>query len=370
MAKKNKAFRFRIYPNKSQEELFARTFGCCRFIYNRMLSDKIERYGKDKTMLRTTPALYKKEFPWLKEVDSLALCNVQLNLEKAYKNFFARPETGFPKFKSKHHSAASYTTNFVNGNIRIENGRLRLPKAGNVKIVCHREIPSEWKMKSVTIRREPTGKYYASILCECEAVENQDSFALPEEKNILGIDFAMHGLAVFSDGTTAGYPAYYRKAQDRLAREQRRLSHCKKGSRNYEKQKKRVALCHEKVKNQRRDFHHKLSRTIADTHDVVAVEDLDMKAMSKGLHFGKSVMDNGYGMFLTLLGYKLEDQGKQLVKVSRFFPSSKRCSVCGRIRTDLTLADRVYRCSCGNIMNRDVNAAVNIRDEAYRLLGA
>ena len=204
MEKKNKAFRFRIYPDRRQEQLFAKTFGCCRFLYNRMLSDKIEQYEKDGTVLRTTPASYKKEFPWLKEVDSLALCNVQMHLEQAYKNFYTRPEVGYPKFKSKHRSSSSYTTNLVNGNIRLENSRLRLPKLGNVKIVCHRPIAPEWRMKSVTVSMEPSGKYYASILCECDAVENQDRIVPPDERHILGIDFAMHGLAVFSDGSTAG----------------------------------------------------------------------------------------------------------------------------------------------------------------------
>ena len=370
MAKKNKAFRFRIYPNRQQEQLFAKTFGCCRFIYNRMLADKKERYELDQTMLRTSPAAYKKECPWLKEVDSLALCNAQIHLEQAYKNFFSRPEAGYPKFKSKHHSAAAYTTNLVNGNIRIENGRLRLPKAGYVRIICHRPIPPEWRMKSVTISREPSGKYYASVLCECDAVEKQDRIAAPEEMKILGIDFTMNGLAVFSDGSSADYPAYYSKAQGRLAREQKRLSHCEKGSRNYGKQKKRVARCHEKVRNQRKDFHHKLSRKIADAYDVVGVENLDMKEMSQTMNFGKKVMDNGYGMFLTILGYKLEEQGKQLIKMDKYFPSSKRCSVCGSIKADLTLADRVYVCRCGNVMDRDVNAAINIRDEAYRQITA
>ena len=370
MAKKNKAFRFRIYPDRGQEVLLAKTFGCCRFIYNRMLSDKIEQYKKDKTMLKTTPASYKKEFPWLKEVDSLALCNVQIHLEQAYKNFFSRPETGFPRFKSKHHSSSSYTTNLVNGNIKLEKGRLVLPKTGSMRIICHRQIPSEWKIKSVTVCREPSGKYYASILFEYDAAENQSSITSTDKKNILGIDFAMHILAVFSDGSTAEYPAYYGKAQEKLAREQRKLSHCEKGSKNYAKQKKKVAVCHEKVKNRRRDFHHKLSRRIADRYDIAAVEDLDMKEMSRNMHFGKSVMDNGYGMFLTLLEYKLTEQGKQLVKVNRYFPSSKMCSVCGRIKADLKLSDRVYRCCCGNIMDRDVNAAVNIRNEAYRQISA
>ena len=169
----NKAYKFRIYPDKKQEELLAKTFGCCRFLYNIMLDDKIKEYKATKKMKKTTPAAYKKVYPWLKEVDSLALANVQLHLEKAYKNFFANPSVGFPKFKSRHRSRKSYTTNVVNGNIRLENGKLRLPKLKEVKIRKHREIPEGYVLKSVTISQEPSGKYYASLLYEYEVCESQ-----------------------------------------------------------------------------------------------------------------------------------------------------------------------------------------------------
>ena len=178
----------------------------------------------------------------------------------------------------------------------------------------------------------------------------------------------MHGMTLFSDGLTAVYPGYLRQAEEKLAREQRKLSHCEKGSRNYEKQKRKVALCHEKVKNQRKDYIHKLTRKIADEYDAVGVEDIDMKAMSRCLHFGKSVMDNSYGMFRDILGYKLEEQGKRLVKVDRFFPSSKKCCKCGKVKKELKLSERIYRCECGNVMDRDKNAAINIREEARRIL--
>ena len=257
----------------------------------------------------------------------------------------------------------------VNKNIRIEGKKIRLPKVGMVRIRVHREIPEGWKLKSVTVSKEGSGKYYASLLFDVPERESQAGGA-EKEKVYLGIDYAMSGLAVFSDGTIAEYPGFYRKAEERLAREQRKLSRCEKGSRNYEKQKKRVAVCHEKVKNQRKDFLHKLSRELADSYDVIGVEDINMKAMSRSLHFGKSVMDNGYGMFRSMLEYKLEEQGKDFVKVDRFFPSSKRCSCCGRIKKDLKLSDRIYRCGCGNIMDRDVNAAINIRMEAMRLSAA
>jgi putative transposase len=364
----NRAVKCRIEPDRDQKVLMEKTFGCCRFLYNRMLNDRLtgEYMGE---VVRPRPAMYKKEYPWLSEVDSLALCNVQLDLEEAYRNYYAKPQTGYPRYKSKHHSRKSYTTNVVNRNIRIEGKKLRLPKVGMVRIRIHREIPEEWELKSVTVSMEGSGRYYASLLFDVPERESQAAGS-GKEKRCLGIDYAMNGLAVFSDGRKSDYPGFYRMAEERLVREQRKLSHCEKGSRNYEKQRRRVAVCHEKVRNQRKDFLHKLSRELADSYDVIGVEDIDMKAMSRSLHFGKSVMDNGYGILRTMLGYKLEEQGKELVKVDRFFPSSKRCSCCGKIKKDLQLSDRIYRCSCGNIMDRDVNAAINIRMEAMRMIDA
>lgn len=335
-----------------------------------MLEDKIHEYQEHGKMKRTTPAMYKKEFSFLKEVDSLALANVQLHLEKAYKGFFQNPKIGFPKFKSKHTSRRSYTTNCVNGNIRIMERNLRMPKLKDVKIILHRNIPENYRLKSVTISKEPTGKYYASLLFDVSVCENQAAKKTTEELKVLGIDFAMHGMAVLSNGECCEYPGYYKQAQEKLAKEQRRLSRCQKGSANYNKQKKKVALCHEKVKNQRKDFHHKLSHRIAEEYDAVAVENLNMKGLSQSLHLGKGVMDNGYGMFRTMLEYKLEERGKAYVQIDRFFPSTKTCSICGKIKGSMPLSERTYICSCGNVMDRDVNAAINLREEAKRLLCA
>ena len=366
----NKAYKFRIYPNREQEVLLSKTFGCCRFLYNAMLSDKIREYQATGKMLMNTPAMYKKEYPFLKEVDSLALANVQLHLEKAYKNFFRSPSMGFPRFKSKHKDQNSYTTNLVNGNIVLGTGKLKLPKLGKIRIVQHREIPEGYCLKSVTVSREPSGKYYASLLYEYDSRENQTAVSNYEAARILGIDYAMHEMTVFSDGRNAIYPGYLKNSEEKLAREQRKLSHCQKESCNYRKQKQKVALCHEKVRNQRKDYIHKLTRKIADTYDAVGVEDLDMKAMSRCLNFGKSVMDNSYGMFREILKYKLEEQGKKLVKTDRFFPSSKKCCMCGNVKKELKLSERIYRCDCGSVMDRDKNAAINIREEARRMLTA
>ena len=367
MGKEFRAYRFRLYPDRDQETQMTKTFGCCRFIYNCMLEDKICHYEETGKMLRNTPAGYKGEYPWLKEVDSLALANVQRNLEAAYRKFFREPSVGFPRFRSKHHSRASYTTNLVNGNIRLSGRRLKLPKMDPVRIIVHRDVLEKGRLKSVTVTREPSGKYYASLLYETDASENQAGVRIREEK-VVGMDFAMAGLGVFSDGTRAAYPMYYRKAERRLALEQRKLSGCQKGSRNYEKQKRQVARCHEKIRNQRWDFQNKLSCRLAEEYDAVCVEDLSMKGMSRGLHLGKGVMDNANGRFRRILEEKMVRRGKAFVRIDRFYPSSKRCSCCGRVKKDLKRSERVYQCPCGYREDRDVNAAINLRQEGIRIL--
>ena len=361
----NKAYRFRIYPNCTQKTMFARTFGCVRFIYNKMLGDKIEYYKEHNKMLKNTPAQYKKEFEWLKEVDSLALANSQLNLERAYNNFFRDPKIGFPRFKSKKYDRNSYTTNCVNGNIVVSGNMIKLPKIGLVRLKLHRMIPSHYKLKSVTISQNASGKYYASILFEYEKqVSNKEAYSF------LGLDFSMHGLYKDSNGEEAEYPRYYRKAEDRLKREQRKLSIMKKGSNNRDKQRRKLARVHEKVANCRRDFLYKLSRKLAKVYDCICIEDLNMKAMSQALKFGKSVCDNGWGMFTTFLKYKLEEMGKKLVKVDRFFASSQICSECGSKNSEVkNLAVRSWTCpNCGMYHDRDTNVAINISNEGKRLV--
>ena len=363
----NTAYKFRIYPNTEQRDLFARTFGCVRFIYNQMLSDKIEYYKETKKMLNNTPAQYKEDFPWLREVDSLALANAQLNLQKAYKSFFENPTSGFPKYKKKKTSRDAYTTNHVNGNIVLEDGKLKLPKAGYVKIKQHRAIPEGYRLKSVTVSRNRCGKYYASILYE---YEEERCPVRPE--TFLGLDYSMRELYVDSNGEKGEYPRYYRASEKKLEREQRKLSHMRKGSKNRDRQRVKVAKLHEKIANQRKDFLHKASRQITNAVDCVCIEDLNMKAMSGSLNFGKSVMDNGWGMFTEFLRYKLEAQGKRLIRVERSFASSQLCSRCGyRNAGTKDLSVRSWVCpECGARHDRDVNAAINIRNEGKRMLSA
>ena len=363
----NKAYKFRIYPNEEQKILIAKTFGCVRFIYNKMLEDKIRYYAETGQKLNNTPAQYKTKFEWLKEVDSLALANAQMNLPTAYNNFFRSPKVGFPKFKSKKSNRRSYTTNCINSNIIIENSYINLPKVRFVKLKQHRLIPSDYKLKSVTVSQTPSGKYYASVLFEYEnQVQEQ------ELHSFLGLDFSLHELYKDSNGNEPAYPRYYRQVEKQLKREQRKLSLMQKGSKNRDKQRIKVAKMHEKVANQRKDFLHKQSRQIANAYDCVCIENLNMQAMSQALKFGKSVSDNGWGMFVALLQYKLADMGKRLVKVDKFFASSQICSCCGYKNTATkNLSIRAWDCpECGAHHDRDVNAAINIRNEGMRIVSA
>lgn len=362
-----KAFKYRLYPNKDQEIYFSKCFGCCRWVWNRMLADEQTNYEETGEFKINTPATYKEEFPWLKEVDSLALTNTQLNLKTAFSNFFKSAKNkdgkfGFPKWKCKHDHHDSYTTNNQGGNIWVSDKYIKLPKIQPVRIKQHRQIPYNGVIKSVTISRTPTMKYYISILVDFEY--NIPKRQLNLETSI-GLDFSMPAFYVDNQGNECGYPKFYRKAERKIKRENRRLSRKQKGSKNREKQRIRLARAYEKSANQRNDWLNKLSFELASKYDYVFVEDIDMKSMSKALNFGKSVMDLGFGMFRTMLNYKLQDNGGYGVyKISKWFPSSKTCRFCGVVNKDLSLKDRVWTCpSCGETIYRDVNAAINIRNK-------
>lgn len=362
----NKAYKFRLYPNAEQQILFAKTFGCVRFIYNKMLGDKITHYEETKQKLSNTPAQYKTEFEWLKEVDSLALANAQMNLQTAYNNFFRNKSVGFPKFKSKHRNQNSYTTNNQGGNIRIEHGKyIKIPKIGLVRIKLHRQIPNNHTIKSCTISQTPSGKYFVSILTEYEF--EPPIKELSRDKT-LGLDYSSPHFYVDSQNIEADMPHFYREAESRLTREQRKLSRMVRGSNNYRKQKVHVAIMHEKVANCRKDWLHKQSRELADKWDIICVEDINLRGMAGSLKLGKSTNDNGFGMFRTFLEYKLLEQGKRLVKIDKWFPSSKMCHVCGAVNDNLTLADREWTCECGVHHLRDLNAAINIRSAGLAMI--
>lgn len=362
---RNKAYKFLLLPNAEQREYFVKCFGCVRFVYNHMLADKISYYKEFGKTLRNTPAQYKDEFEWLKEVDALALANAQLQLQTAYANFFRDKKIGFPKFRSKKSGKNTYTTNNQGTNIRIENGRIKLPKIGFVRLKQHRAIPETHRIKSATISLSPTGRYSISILTEYDW---EPPVVELSKDSALGIDYSSPHFYVDSQGVVADMPHFYREAEERLAREQRKMSLMKRGSSNYQKQRKKVAKLHERVANCRRDWLHKRSRGLAETWDYVCVEDINLRGMAGSLKLGKSTNDNGFGMFRTLLGYKLSDRGKVLVKIDKWFPSSKMCSECGGINSELTLADREWTCECGAHHDRDLNAAINIRNVGLALV--
>lgn len=281
-----------------------------------------------------------------------------------------KKKTGFPKFKSRKGSRKSYTTNNQKGSIAIvENRYVKLPKVGKVKAEIHRQPSDDWNLKSATISQDSDGKFYVSLLFEYETTITP----IPVSENAIGLDYKSDGLYTDSDGNVPeGTHKYYRQSQDRLAHAQRKLKHKKKGSKNYKKQQKRIAKIHKHIANQRLDYLQKTSTKIANLYDVVCVENLNMQAMSnKKFGNGKATMDNGYGMFLSMLEYKLTDRGKYFVKVDKWYPSSQICYHCGTIHTRMKdLSIRVMECECGFVLDRDYNAALNIKKEGLRILKA
>lgn len=372
----NRAIKYRLYPTTEQQIMFAKTFGCCRKVYNLMLADKIESYKQTGKFVTVTPAKYKKDYPYLKEVDSLALANKQMDLQKAFKNCFdknRKKKTDFPKFKSAKHSRKSYTTNNQGTTIKILDKGIRLPKIGIINAVIHRQPESDWIVKSATISQNSDGSFYVSVLFE---YEKSICTYMPDITNAIGLDYASDGLYVDDKGNIGTNHKYYRESHKKLAKAQRKLSRMvgsRKGetkSKNYIKQLQKVNKTQRHIANQRLDNLHKISTEIANRYDIVCVEDLNMKAMAnKSFGNGKATMDNGNGMFNIMLEYKMLDRSKLFVKVNKWFPSSQLCHRCGSIHPEMKdLKNRVMRCSCGLVMNRDQNAAINIKNEGLRLL--
>ena len=373
----NKAIKYRIYPTREQAVLFAKTFGCCRKVYNLMLADKMESYQATGKFVAVTPAKYKKEYSYLKEVDSLALANAQINLQSAFRSRFTKKrkrKNGFPKFKSAKKSRKSYTTNNQKGTITLMDSRyIKLPKVGKVKAKIHRQPEMDWQLKSATVSQNSDGKYYVSVLFE---LESQPSAYVADKTNAIGLDYASDGLYVDDNGNKGTNHKYYRESHRKLAKAQRRLSRMQgskkkeEKSANYLKQLKKVNRIHRRIANQRLDNLHKISTEIANQYDVVCVESLNMKSMSnKKFGNGKSTMDNGYGMFLKMLEYKFADRKKYFVKVDKWFPSSQICNGCGKVHSEMkNLNNRIMKCDCGLIIGRDQNAAINIKKEGLRIL--
>ena len=365
-----KAFKYRLYPTAPQTEKIDQNIGCARLVYNLMLDAKIKHHEQHKETLYVTPAKFKEDYPFLKDADSLALSNAQLNLEKAFNAFFKK-KTGYPKFKSKHKCRWSYTTNSQRNktnpekdSIRFDGNRIKLPKVGYVKIVEHR--PHEGIIKSVVVSKERSGEYYASVLCEIEQPKS-----LPVTDKVVGIDLGLHDIIVCSDGERVEAPKHFRKSEQRLAKRQRAFSRTQKGSKGHEKARLKVARCHQKIKNQRNDFLQKLSTKLIRENQAICLEDLSVKGMERNKKLAKSVMDASFSKFVSMLEYKAEWYGREIIKIDRFYPSTQLCSGCGYKNESVKglhgLKVREWICpECGEVHDRDLNAARNILKEGLK----
>ena len=357
-----KAYKYRIYPNTEQKVFFAKCFGCVRFFYNKSLDDMNEIYKSTGKFKNITPASYKEDYPFLEEVDSLALANAQLNRNSAFKSFFSH-KTGFPKFKSKRNDQ-SYTTNMVYGNIKLsDNDRyLSLPKCPRIRIKKHRDFKG--MIKSVTVSLTTDNKYYASILVE----ENTETIKLLD--NAIGLDLGIKDLIADSNGNKYKNHKYLSKSQKKLVKEQRKLSNMVKGSNNRNKQRIKVARLHKKIQNQRNDYLHKLSKKIIDENQIICIEDLKVKDMIKDSKLARNISDVSWSRLVSMLIYKASWYGRKVIKVPSTYPSSQLCSKCG-YKNSITknLNIRRWTCpECGIIHDRDINAARNILSKGIELI--
>ncbi|MCB2312589.1 transposase [Clostridium tagluense] len=399
MIKKNKGYKFRLKPNKKQSIYLERAFGCSRKMYNtyvEILYTQLEKQnfvnGKIvyKTIKLPTPATIKKDYDYMKEIDSLAFANVQLDFRDAIKKYnnesdgktyikkakkqvktLGRELTfkdlkGMPNFKSKNKNQNSFSTNNQNGTVAIiDDNSVKIPKLKEaIKFVNHRQLPQNSIIKGATISKDCKNHYNISILIEYYVEERQTP-----SNNILGLDYSQHDFYVDSEGRKANYPKYYRKSEEKLKKQQRKLSKKILKSNNWIRQKKRISKIQNKISNQRLDWLHKISYRLSENYDVVVVEDINLRAMAQTLKLAKNLNDDGFGMFRNFLKYKLEDSGKQFIKIDKWYPSSKICSNCGNIKENLQLSDRIYKCECCDItIDRDYNASLSIKEVGSTLL--
>ncbi|MEG5176150.1 RNA-guided endonuclease TnpB family protein [Microcoleus sp. B3-D7] len=358
-----KAYKYRIYPTDEQDVLLAKSFGCWRWFWNYALNLCQETYkntgkGLSRAYIQGLLPALKKEYEWLKEPYSQCLQVVALNLSTAYKNFFDK-RAMLPKFKAKHgRQSISYPQN-----VKFDGDYINLPKIGLV--FCRRHRDFEGDIKTVTVSRNPDGKHFVSVLID----DGKEQPELVPVDKAIGIDVGLTHFAITSDGSKFGNPKYFVKRQRNLKRKQQKLDGKKKGRQNRKKARRAVAKVHSKIARCREDFLHKLSRKIVNENQVIAVENLNIKGIVKNHNLAKAISDVGWGMFCTMLKYKSESEGKQYVEIDRWFPSSKTCYVCLNRVDNLTLDVRAWSCQhCGTHHDRDVNAAINIRNEALRIL--
>ena len=373
----NRAFEIRLYPTNKQQKLLDMTFGATRFVYNNALSlrQSYFKYYEFKSTELNIEQMLKAFNPWLNNVEAKSLQHSIRDLDKAYSNWFnslskkTKQKSKAPKFKKKSNKQ-SYRDCMMKKNIfellDIENRKITVPKIGKITYRTGYDFSKYeiTKVCNITLKKSKTNKYYCSICCECKEPEK-----LPENDYTIGFDLGLKDFLIDSDGIVIDNPKYFRKSHEKIAKEQRKLSKCIKGSNNYKKQKLKVAKIYEKIRNQRKDFQHKISHQLINENQVIVSEDLKPSNMVKNHKLAKSITDASFSSFCNMINYKSKWYGRTYIKVGSFYPSSKLCNCCGYKNTTLTLKDREWECpKCHTLLDRDKNAALNILDEGLKIL--